>query len=396
MIAIAVGLIIFVTSVSWAGFNRYDRPELARALAPHDAQAQAGLAFEQFQGSPTAEALSSVERLSGSAFARDATNVAALRTLASVREVKGDRDRAYAFFRHVEKLSRRDLPTNLWMIEHEVQRGDVEGALVYFDRALRTSRSAPEILFPILTSAAEDPAIARALRKIMAARPAWWIDFLFQAIENCRSVTSLTVMSRGMLRPDVANEKILIDQLIHRLQRDAHYELAWQVYASAAPDAARENVRNGGFSQESGYPIFDWTLLETSEFAAYRQTEGPNSVLRVSFRAPVASQVANQLVHLKSGRYRLTARSGAGSGSGSDQFSLAVRCVDETQSLLASIPFSTEVSGRTMSAEFVTSAACPFQWLAVETAAGSEIGDVTGWLDDVRIVPTKAAGSPSS
>src|SRR3546814_1290750 len=67
-------------------------------------------------------------------------------------QAKGERLLAYS-----QKLSRRDLRTQLMAIELAVAQGDISGALRHYDIALRTKKNAPELLFPVLTSALPDP-----------------------------------------------------------------------------------------------------------------------------------------------------------------------------------------------------------------------------------------------
>ncbi|MFV3464693.1 hypothetical protein ACNJFH_21305, partial [Mycobacterium tuberculosis] len=88
-------------------------------------------------------------RLAQAALQRDPMSVRAVSTLAFLAAEKGNAVQAARLLAYSERLSRRDLPTQLALIETKVQANDVVGALVHYDRALRTSKTSEAILVPV-------------------------------------------------------------------------------------------------------------------------------------------------------------------------------------------------------------------------------------------------------
>src|SRR3546814_3599342 len=69
-------------------------------------------------------------------------------------------------------------------IELAVAQGDISGALRHYDIALRTKKNAPELLFPVLTSALPDPAIRTELVKTLGGQPKWAAGFIHHAARS--------------------------------------------------------------------------------------------------------------------------------------------------------------------------------------------------------------------
>src|SRR3546814_9998889 len=69
-------------------------------------------------------------------------------------------------------------------IELAVARDDIPSALRHYDIALRTKKNAPDLLFPVLTSALTNPTIRTELVKTLGGRPKWSNDFISHAARS--------------------------------------------------------------------------------------------------------------------------------------------------------------------------------------------------------------------
>src|SRR3546814_9359723 len=103
----------------------------------------------------------------------------------------GDRAGGERLLAYSQTLSRRDLRTQLMAIELAVARDDIPSALRHYDIALRTKKNAPDLLFPVLTSALTNPTIRTELVKTLGGRPTWSHDFISHAARRDRKSTSL-------------------------------------------------------------------------------------------------------------------------------------------------------------------------------------------------------------
>jgi hypothetical protein len=117
------------------------------------------------------------------ALAHSPINVEAVRTLALVQAASGRADSAHRLIKYAETLSRRDVPTQMWLIEDRVAANDIPAVLLHYHRAMQTSREARSLLSPILAQAANNPAdktgvvvgFFRRFRRANAiARRAWY------------------------------------------------------------------------------------------------------------------------------------------------------------------------------------------------------------------------------
>ncbi len=240
------------------------------------------------------------------AIARDATNATAL----GVIGLNGSGVAVRKALVASEHLSRRSLPTQLGLIEAAVARNDVDQALRHYDIALRTSRGAPSILFPVLVAATDDAALLPGIARTLVARPPWgpvFTQHLAQVGGNLTNIARLfgTMFAAGV-DPSVASANALYARLIEAKRFDD----AWHVYARANPGAARAAIRNGRFGDASIDPTpFDWTLSQEGPVTAQIVTADDGKGGRLSFtsRLGEGGLAARQLLLLPPGRHQLRA-----------------------------------------------------------------------------------------
>src|SRR5690606_9338570 len=123
----ACGLLALVLAVqvSVAGIYGSARPQSVLLWAPSDADAQAKLASTILSTEPTGAIRDQAIRLARRSLERSPLNPVAVRSLALAAETGAARDhaRAIRLFKEAERLSRRDKPTQLWLIENAVREG---------------------------------------------------------------------------------------------------------------------------------------------------------------------------------------------------------------------------------------------------------------------------------
>ena len=155
---VAAAVVLPASLASWADVGH---PQLAAKIAPWNAPAAADAAAALGTDPRKPEARALVRR----ALARDLTQVQAIEQRALDEALSGNSGRARRLFALSDRLSRRSLPTRLWLIQDAVDRGNVAGALRNFDIALRTTTDAQPILFPVLAKAAADPTLTNPLAR---------------------------------------------------------------------------------------------------------------------------------------------------------------------------------------------------------------------------------------
>lgn len=387
--AAAIALIWLSLAVTLANLTARNRPAIALAWWPASALGNASLAESLIdEASPPAADLARAEALAERALRREPVNVVAARTLGIVAVMRRQEASAERALNYAEALSKRDLPTQLILIEREVARNDIAGALRHYDRALTTSRRSAELLFPVLLRASADPHIARPLAALLAERPTWWLAFTERLVAEGRSPQSLG-MILAALRLDINHEgeRPLLSSGLMRLANIGGHRQAFALYRRAMPAQARVAtlVRNGDFQSADGLQPFDWSFIESAEISGYRQLRDGRSgdySLFVTTSSGLSGEVARQLLLLPSGRYRLTFNAGQLPADIISRPQLRVLCADETEMELGAARADPATRGRGIADFTVSAARCPAQWLSVR--AGSDEQN-SPWVDSVAI-----------
>ena len=396
-------IVVCAALLTWFsyGFSRsfadaQDQPERAIAAwrtAPALASAAAVLAVQ----APSAANMARAERLATETLLREPSNVVAMRTLALAQDLKGQHKRAGVLMGYAERMSRRDVPTQLWLIQEAVTAGKIPDALHHYDRALSTSWSMRDVLLPILIEAAAEPEIADRLSRRLAERPNWWMPAVTRFVTESNDPSSLALVLRRMkLNPADDYERSLLGPGIARLVRNGAYGDAQQIYLAARPEMRRATtVRDGDFSSDPLLPPFDWELGSSPDLSANRVAGDGSSDLRLELVAADAHNgtAAKQLLLLAPGRYRLTALVG-NVGQGSVRPAIELRCAEGAERPIATMPFPATGAGAVKlgGAFIVPEGGCRAQWLNLQAVAPIEETSVgEPWIDKIEIRPEAAA-----
>lgn len=361
-------------------------PEAAQALWPYGVTPKLTVANTLLSREPDAAQVRQAAELAAASLRREPGNAEAARTLALARAGENDYPAAGRLFHYAEKLSRRDLPTHLWLIEESVQKNDIPGALRHYDRALRTSRAAAALLLPTLATAAEDQAIARPLLAMLEQRPPWWQDFLTVSLKQTGSLETLTAVAKSV-RLDLAEpaERLLAIAVMNRLIAKSAHRLAYDFHRSvtSAQDANRL-IRNGSFERADSFHPFDWWLNDGTDLSASREAraDGRGIRLLLQSRNGQGGRVAEQMLLLPPGAYRFQGIAADVDRSIEARPSVRLSCVGGP--VIAEERF-VEAGNDPAAFSFtftVPTGKCGAQRLVLNVAP---LADTNAWLDDVQI-----------
>lgn len=385
----ALVLCYFSATLALASTERRRHPQVALRVASFDAQALAGAAYASLQVDQSSATLERARNQALKALTREPVNVAALRTLGLIAALRGDKDSAKARLTLVERLSRRDLATQLWWIEYEVQRGSVPGALTYFDEALRTSPQSSAILIPVLVQAAQEAPIATTLASFLARRPTYFRPFFIQASDNAPDIGQVAVLGMKLLDRRDPDDQDLINRIILRFGRDKKYDAAWRMFTWANLRAPAGFVVNGDFDHPTPFRLFNWDPTDSEALTAeIAPGNGSNSLYLVARIS--RGLAARQLLRLPVGRYTLSAVVGDVPDAPGDRPTIEIACAADGKPLLAPVKFPPSPTPDTaLAARFDVGATCRYQWLSLQASASSE-DETRAWIDDVRIRPFPA------
>lgn len=370
LIAVAVGLPLLWLSIAVTMSGIYARrsPDAVLAWWPWSADAAAAKSSQLVLSNSDAQGLAEARQLAAAALDRQPVNPIAARSLALSWSLQGQRTaQADRLIKYSEALSRHDGPTQLWLIESHVQRGDIVGALVHYDRALRTEPNMRGDLIPVLTSAADDPAIARPLAGFLARNPSWRYDFIAAYLPKAENPVTLGILLPAFaLDPRSGVDRPYLGVAISKLVALGQPAMALRFYRRIAPTAdGRERVNNADFAREPGPPPFDWSFNAHDELIASREpAENGGYHLRVSVPASANAWVARQTLVLDPGAYRLGVSVANDAANGS-VMTARLTCVGGA--VLASQP---EKNGRIASDIVVPTAGCNTALLSLDVQGG--------------------------
>jgi hypothetical protein len=108
-------------------------------------------------------------------------NPRAVRLLHSAQQLDKKKASANALLALADRITRRDVLTQILLIEANVEKDDIGATLKHYDTALTTSIEARDILFPILAEAMSDQSILTHLAKVFKNERPWRMGFLYYA-----------------------------------------------------------------------------------------------------------------------------------------------------------------------------------------------------------------------
>lgn len=383
--AVAVVLGYFSLAFTLAQVVVKQDPGLAYWLAPYDGRITAAYATSLAGHDASPQDRARADALAKRALQQDSTAVAAAATLGMNASVSNDETAARRYFGYAQRLSRRDVRTQLFMIEDAVQREDIPGALHQYDTTLRVFPTLSDMLYPVLASASADPQIRRVLVKTLAGKPAWsesFVNFVASSNVDPKSTAALFLDLRraGVSVPEAARAGA-VSSLIEGGQTDA----AWSYYASIRPGADRRRSRDPRFAttQETPSPL-DWTPINEGGLTTNIQGGIFDFAAPASFGGPMLQQVQ----FLPPGTYRLSGHS-IGIEQAEDALPYwTLRCQNGREFGRVEVPNSSVAKGH-FTGTFSVPADCPVQTLVLTARPSDAVSGLSGQFDRVELVPAR-------
>lgn len=377
------------TSHSMALVTQKANPALAHQQAPGNGMITAELAEKRFIDNQTKAAQPAVARLARQALQQDPTAVKAVATLGFQAQERGDVPQARRLFAYADHLSRRHILTRLWAIEDAVARDDVPGVLRQYDIALRTSKKAPDILFPPLANAISDTTVRNGAVATLARKPIWapaFVGFVAASGNDPEAVADLLSRISRAGVPVTAEATAVI---INRLIGSGSFASAWQYYAAMRPGADRGRSRDPQFTANLDHPsLFDWVTVDQSGVSTSIQHGTKGGVFDFAVSSGIGGMLLQQTQLLPPGTYRLS-----GHSSGIEQPDSALpywvlNCPDRRELGRVIVPSSNRNNG-TFAGQFVVPSGCSPQTLALVARPSYQISGVSGQIDQVQLVPAR-------
>lgn len=370
------------------GLTLKSDPELAHVLAPYDGRVTARVAQKLLTPDMQADDRAAAERLARLALRQDPTAVRAVITLGLTAQLRGDTAGARRLFAYADALSRRELQSQLWGIEDAVARNDISGALRRYDIALRTSRSAPGLLFPVLAMAVDDPNIRPALAKTLARDPVWGPSFILYSSAHSPP-RAATIFFKELPSAGVQVTEEPRARLINRLIQGNFLADAWSYYSASGRSFDRRMSRDPHFNAKLAIPTpFDWTPVDTAGINSLIQPGEDAGLFDFSAPATVGGPVLMQMQMLTPGNYQLEGRSIGIDQPESSRPYWVLSCHGGGELGRVVLPNSGEANGA-FSGRFSVPAGCQAQSLTLVVRPSDLVTGVSGQISQVRIFPVR-------
>jgi len=368
---------VFVPA-SLADWAAVDHAPTAAKIAPWNASAAAAAAAALGADPRKTEVRELVRR----ALARDLTLIPAIEVRALDLALSGKTTKARALFQLSDQLSRRNLPTRLWLIQDAVDHGDVAGALKNFDIALRTTTDAQPILFPVLAKASGDPSLTVPIARTLDRPSDWRLMFFEWALTNPAHVGGVASVAAEMRDRQFLVGNSIDQRLVERLVTDRDFAAASVLNRRLGRESG--GVADSHFADPSAHYPFGWGLVSDGSLTAERAVAGSSAVLRYGAEPPHGGQIAAQLLMLRPGRYQLATRT-AGQATGEAPY-WSVSCGEVGGGELARLAQPANAGGEA-NTTFTVPASCGAQWLTLRVPPSGDASPPLGAIAWVQVLP---------
>jgi hypothetical protein len=259
--------------------------------------------------------------------ADDPLNRRVLRNLALDSEVRNDDERARRLMRLASTVSRRDIATQLWLVNDAVRREDLAGVLTHYDAALSIRNQAYEVLLPTMTQALVHPQFRAELIPLLRAERPWVESFISYAVTYAPTVGPMaTLIEEAGELPNEDELRPTLSHLLYKLVEEGRVAAARR-FAVEVLDADPEVLKLPSLTEATVDPDFDpltWSLNESADLTAYLSDDGQIEIRVTSDRwQPAAWRVFEGA----SGRYELAFSSISPPASSAASSRLTATCV---------------------------------------------------------------------
>lgn len=285
-------------------------PRAALAIQADDPIALAASADILALSGVTPAMSTEMSRLAVASLKAQALNPRALRLLASAPDKTVSPERRAAILALSHRLSRREVGTQLLLIEKNVQADDVKQTLKHYNYALTTDEGSWATLFPILSAAIEDPSINREFSGIMQSSQPWVGAFIrFKLEQGDRSNALVKAANAASVKPDNPDFDDLKQYLFEQSVATGNFGPArvfYERYRVAEPDLL-QSTRFVRVAPDSRVSKLQWRLTELPYILPQIDQQAGSSRynLSVSGSASARGIVATKLLMLAPGTYQI-------------------------------------------------------------------------------------------
>ncbi len=208
------------------------------------------------------------------------------------------------------------------------------------------------------------------------------------------SVAALFARMKSLSSPPTDAQVGLLVTRMAMTGRYAETRALWLQFAPPAAAASGATLYDGGFRGLAGAPPFNWRIVQPAGgVAEMERRPGLNTALAASYPSSTTGVLAEQLMTLPPGQYRLTGRWRVEQAASGAAVAWVLTCAG-SNAPIAEWRHGADVQlGWTpFDLPFVTPPGCPAQWLRLVARPGDSFGDVGAAFGALAVAPAKQAG----
>jgi tetratricopeptide (TPR) repeat protein len=386
-VALLLGWWVIKTSAADALVRR--NPAFAAAIAPNQPDVRLSLAMARLDlGTGEFDEAAMRDALAGLARAPLAEEPFLFAGLSAAR--RGRYDEAERFLTEARRRNPRLRPARLFLLDRYLRQNRMAAAAGEVVSLRRLIPEVSEALAPQLAQLARDERSGGALMRVLAREP----ELQQAVLEYLAAVGTdpdliLRVASAAPARPSAEGlpwQRRLLTSLVARNDYARALRL-WRSFSGLPAGGGDKAVYDGRFQRLPGAAPFNWRL--TSQSAGGGEY-GSAPALDVEYFGRETADLAEQMLVLRPGRYRLRFRV-EGSAKGDDsRLAWRVGC-NGGSALLLDLPIrEVDAAPRDFTGEFTVPASCPAQWLRLTGIAGEFPGTQSVSISNLDISPAGA------
>ena len=382
-------------SLTAANVTREKTPEVALRLMPTDAGALAKRNdFNLLQDRNTGKWRVSADDARQSLVA-EGLNPRAVRQLAFAAENEGNVSKAQSLAYQSEKMTRRDIGTQLWLANRLASREDIKGALRHIDLGLRATPESQALLFPMLIRALTTSDFQAEFARYISTSAPWLGSFINYAFSKPADldILSRSIVLAGGLRSNAKND-VLNTQMLNLLASGGHYSEIQPYYkARKNPDLSLLSdiaLKPSGIDPRNG-PLA-WSANESVDIDAAIVTtdDGKEYSIDLTIGPGKRRAAAQKILYLQPGTYQFSAlhKFNADAADGAMNWEWACIAGSNPELLTTHIFRASDIKGGSaaQAAEVSIPASCAIQRLTLLAVAGGGVQDTAISVRQLRIL----------
>ena len=232
-----------------------------------------------------------------------------------------------ALMQMAAKFSKRDLPTQLWLIEKEAQSGDIGKTLAAYDLAMTSNPELRAVLFPILATAVSDEELLTPIADLLKTEPQWGPGFYAYFAQDERVLANFPVLLNALssdaqsLIP-VSTRRNLANNLI----KIGNWEAAYRTSSLGNISLEMSDFSN---DDDRIAPPFGWSFSPSGTVGF---TVNDNATLSINVGLGAGTTLASRVVRLPAANAKLQAVISSDNATLDQIPRVSVVCIDQKSS----------------------------------------------------------------